>query len=224
MSLVSHRGAGGIAPENSLQAIDLAKKYTPVYIEVDIHCTADMVFVMYHGDIKQTYTGNRRPETYAQLKKQIPTLLKLEQLLEKDDHTHAFMFDIKCADDIDDLISYLKHQGVPSSVGFTSPHEDALQKLKVAFPHSVTLISQKYQAGPIRAIELARDRGFNGISLNKWWLGPLPYFLWNYYKKQIMVYTIDSPIWQWWAQTFFPNILLCTNHPERYRKRFKFYK
>lgn len=220
MSLVSHRGAGGLAPENSWEAIKVAKKYKPVFIEADIHCTADMVFVMYHGDIKQTYTGNRRPETYVQLKKQIPSLLKLEELLEKDDHSFAFMFDIKCADDIDDLIAYLQQQGVPSSVGFTSPHEDALAKLNVAFPHSISLISQKYQAGPIHAIELARYYEFSGISLNKWWLGPLPYFLCKYYKKQIMVYTIDNRLWQWWAQTFFPNILLCTNRPDIYRRSF----
>ena len=180
MSLVSHRGAGGIAHENSLKAIELAKTFNPVFIEVDIHCTTDMVFIMYHGDIKQTYTGNRRPETYAALKKSIPSLLTLKQLLESDNHAYAFMFDIKCADDINELIDYLKLQGVPSSVGFTSPHEQALAKLKEAFPHCVTLIAQKYQAGPIRAIELARDHNFSGISLNKWWLGPLPYFLCKY--------------------------------------------
>ena len=72
MSLVSHRGASGLAPENSLQAILAAQKYKPVFIETDIHCTADMVFVMYHGDVKEAYAGHRRPETYMQLKKQIP--------------------------------------------------------------------------------------------------------------------------------------------------------
>ena len=221
MSLVSHRGGAGLAHENSLEAILLAQSYKPVFIEVDVHATADLVFVMYHGDIKQTYSGNRRPETYAELKKSIPELLKLESLLEHRDITTPLLLDIKCADDIDDLVSYLQHQGLPSAVGFTSPHEDALFKLKKAFPDATTLISQKYQAGPIRAIELARDKGFSGISLNKWWLGPLPYFMCKHYRKKIMVYTIDHSLWQWWAQTFFSDIMLCTNHPERYRKRFK---
>ena len=220
MSLVSHRGAGGLAVENSREAIDKAKTYSPVFIEVDIHCTADMVFVLYHGDIKQTYSGNRRPETYTELKKNIPTLMKLDELLDKDDHNCAYMFDIKCADDIDDLVTYLQKNGVPSSVGFTSPHAAALKKLKEAFPHAITLIAQKYQAGPIKAIELARDAQFSGISLNKWWLGPLPYFMCKHYKKIIMVYTIDNRLWQWWAQTFFPDILLCTNRPDRYRQTF----
>lgn len=220
MSLVSHRGAGGIATENGAKAIAIAKTHSPVYIEVDIHCTADMVFVLYHGDLKQTYTGNRRPETYSELKNKIPTLLKLDNLLDSDDHSTAFMFDIKCADDIDDLVLYLQNNGVPSSVGFTSPHAEALKKLKAAFPHAITLIAQKYQAGPIKAIELARDADFTGISLNKWWLGPLPYFLCKHYNKQIMVYTIDNSIWQWWAQTFFPDIMLCTNRPDKYRKLF----
>lgn len=220
MSLVSHRGAAGLATENTAAAINVAKKYKPVFIEVDIHATADLVFVMYHGDVKQTYSGNRRPETFNQLKKQLPELLTLEELLDSDDHTHAFMFDIKCADDIDDLIVYLEKRGLPSSVGFTSPHADALAKLKAAFPHSITLIAQPYHHGPIAAIEHARNFGFNGISLNKWWLGPLPYFLCKHYKKKLMVYTIDHKVWMWAAQTFFPDVMLCTNHPERYRSIF----
>ena len=130
------------------------------------------------------------------------------------------MFDIKCADDIDDLVAYLMQQNIPSSVGFTSPHVDALAKLKAAFPHSITLISQKYQDGPVRAIEIARDKGFTGISLNKWWLGPLPYLMCRHYGKLMMVYTIDNKLWQWWAQTFFPDIMLCTNRPDKYRRLF----
>ena len=221
MSLVSHRGAGGLSTENSKKAIQLAKKYKPVFIEVDIHCTADMVFVLYHGDVKQAYSGGKRPETFAELKKQQPTLLRLEELLELDDHTHAFLFDIKCADAIDDLIAYLTHQGIPSSVGFTSPHAEALEKLNQAFPNSITLLAQPYHHGPVVAIELARDKNFDGVSLNKWWLGPLPYIMCKHYKKILMVYTIDHKLWMWFAQTFFPDILLCTNHPERYRSIFK---
>jgi len=220
MSLVSHRGAAGLAHENSLEAIKRATKYKPVFIETDIHCTTDGVFVMYHGDIKQAYSGKNRPETYLQLKKLVPTLLKLEDLLKEKSVISAYLFDIKCADAIDNLITYFKEKGIPSSVGFTSPHARALYKLEKAFPHSITLISQPYQEGTIKAIELARDRGFDGISLNKWWLGPLPYFLCRHYKKQIMVYTIDNRMWQWIAQTFFPDIMLCTNHPERYRESF----
>ncbi len=224
MSLVSHRGAGGLVHENSLEAMKLAQTFKPIYIETDIHCTSDKVFVMYHGDLKQTLTGNNIPATYAELKKRVPTLLKLETLLERKDINTAFMFDIKCADVINDLVAYLKQQGIPSSVGFTSPHAVALYELKKAFPHAITLISQPYQEGPIKAIEYARDQGFSGISLNKWWLGPLPYLLCKRYKKQLMVYTIDNRIWQWAAQTFFPDIMLCTNFPNRYRQNFPLQK
>ncbi len=221
MSLVSHRGAAGLARENSIKAILLAQTFKPVFIETDIHCTADMVFVLYHGDLKQTYSGRNRPETYKELLTRMPELATLDELLSRKDISVPLLFDIKCADAVDDLVAYLLHKGVPSTVGFTSPHAEALLKLKDAFPHSVTLMSQPYQDGPIKAIELARDYGFSGISLNKWWLGPLPYLLCKQYGKQIMVYTINNKLWQWFAQTFFPDILLCTNHPDRYRSLFK---
>lgn len=220
MSLVSHKGAAGLAFGNSLKSILSAQTYKPVFIEIDVHCTADFVFVLYHGEVKRGYSGARLSETYSELKKKIPHLLKLEALLERKDINSALLLDIKCAEDIDDLISYLNHQGLPSSTGFTSPQAAALAKLKTAFPNSTTLIAQPYQEGPIKAIEYARDLDFSGISLNKWWLGPLPYLLCKRYKKQIMVYTIDNRIWQWAAQTFFPNIMLCTNRPDVYRHIF----
>ncbi len=220
MSLVSHKGAAGLARGNSLESILAAQKYKPTFIEIDVHCTADMVFVLHHGPVKRGYSGARLTETYPELKKQFSELLKLEDLLERKDITSALLLDIKCANEIDDLLAYLKQQGLPSSVGFTSPHVIALNKLKHAFPYATTLIAQPYQEGPIKAIEYARDQGFSGISLNKWWLGPLPYFLCRRYGKQIMVYTIDHRLWQWAAQAFFPDIMLCTNHPERYRRSF----
>jgi len=213
MSLISHRGAAGLAHENSYESIQLAKKYNPIYIEVDVHRTKDGIFVMYHGDIKQAYNGSDRPETYKQLKATIPTLITLEELLKTDDHSVPFLFDIKCADSVKDLITFFQTHTLPKDSGFTAPHESSLIALKNAYPESLTLIAQKYQAGPIRAIELARDRGFSGISLNKWWLGPLPYLLCKLYKKQIMVYTIDHKVWIKWALRFFPNIMLCTNYP-----------
>lgn len=220
MSLVSHRGAAGIAHENSWEAITFAKKYKPAFIEVDVHRTIDGVFVMYHGDLKQTYSGKDRAETYTQLKKSIPMILTLEELLNKDDGLVPFMLDIKCADAVHELVMFLKKHTVPKGSGFTSPHESSLLALQKAFPTAITLISQKYQAGPIRAIELARDRGFSGISLNKWWLGPLPYFMCKYYKKQIMVYTINHKVWMRFAQKFYPRIMLCTNYPNIYRDVF----
>lgn len=220
MSLVSHRGAAGIAHENSLQAIKIAKTFKPQFIEVDVHRTSDGVFVMYHGDIKQAYNGADRPESLKQLKQSVPTLLTLEELLHKDDHSCPLLFDIKCADSVNDLVTFFQIHSLPKGSGFTAPHETALIVLKKAFPHAITLIAQKYQAGPIRAIELARDRGFSGISLNKWWLGPLPYFMCKYYKKQIMVYTIDHSLWIRFAQKLYPSILLCTNNPNKYRDIF----
>ncbi len=222
MSLVSHKGAAGLAHGNSLAAIQAAQTYKPVFIELDVHCTADMVFVLHHGPVKRGYSGGSLEETYAQLKKRFPSLYRLEDLLERHDIASALLLDIKCSDHLDDLVAYLQHQGLPSSVGFTTPHLHVLERLKETFPQAPTLIAQPYQEGPIKAIELARSRGFSGISLNKWWLGPLPYFMCRHYKKQMMVYTIDNPLWMWFAQTFFPDIMLCTNHPERYRKLFPF--
>ena len=220
MYLISHKGAAGLAHENSLDAIAAAKQYKPHYIEVDVHRTSDGVFVLYHGDIKQTYTGKNIPASYIKLKSVVPTLLKLEDLLRNDDRSCAFMFDIKCGDAVNDLIAFFNKHSLPKKSGFTTPHERTLVALKKAFPSALTLISQPYQTGPIRPIELARDRGFDGISLNKWWLSPLPYFMCKYYKKQLMVYTINHKFWMRWAKKLYPYAMICTNYPDKYRSSY----
>lgn len=201
MPLISHRGAAGLAPENSLESISVANRYKPVFIEVDVHRTIDGEFVLYHGDIKQTWSGAPRPETFRQLRARVPHLPTLRQAL-KHRTKVPLMLDIKCTEAVEELISLLREEEMPSSTAFTSPHPGALYALKRAFPASKTFVSQPYHQGPTGSIELARDYGFSGISLNKWWLNPFVSWLCRRYGKDIMVYTVNHTFWIWFAQTF----------------------
>ena len=219
MPLISHSGAAGLAPENSLESITIANRYRPVFIEVDVHCTSDGVFVLFHGNIKQTWTGEPRSETYDELKAVHPQLTTLNKAL-KHKTRAPLLLDVKCAANVQDLIKMLQKEAMPSETAFTSPHAVALFALKKAFPNSKTFISQPYHHGPVGAIELARDYGFSGISLNKWWLSPFVSWLTRKYHKEIMVYTIDHSLWIWLAQAWYKHAYICTNYPNRYRKRF----
>ncbi|HUC95501.1 MAG TPA: glycerophosphodiester phosphodiesterase family protein [Candidatus Saccharimonadia bacterium] len=48
MRIISHRGAGSLAPENSLRSIQIAKKLNIFAIEIDIRLTKDNVVVIFH--------------------------------------------------------------------------------------------------------------------------------------------------------------------------------
>ena len=172
MRLVSHRGAGGLAHENSLRAAQIGDSYNPEFIEVDVHRTSDGVFVMYHGDLKRTYLGTPIDETYEELKAKVPTILTLEEFL-KHDFNSSILFDIKIRNSTDELIKIFKKFKL-NRPAFTSPHLLAMKSIKSAFPDAKIYISQPFHEGPFVPIQMAKKYSFAGVSLNKWWLGPYP--------------------------------------------------
>lgn len=56
--LVAHRGASGVAPENTLPAIEAALAAGVDAVEVDVQRTADGVLVLAHDDTWMRTTGN----------------------------------------------------------------------------------------------------------------------------------------------------------------------
>jgi glycerophosphoryl diester phosphodiesterase len=219
MTFISHRGAAGLKKENSLDAIKAGHSYKPSYVEIDIHHTKDGQFVIYHGSMKAAYLGKNIDETYATLKKRIPEVLTLKEFIQNAP-SRAYMLDIKIRTANEDLIKELK--GMPASMRaiFTSPHPKTLLALKNAFPTSKTFISQPYQEGPIRPLDLARQYGFDGICLNKWWVGPIVVRACKMSNKQILTYTIDRGITMRIIKKFFPDVTIITNRPDRYRHIF----
>ena len=52
MSLViAHRGAKGVAPENTLRAIQLAADQGAEWVELDVMLTADEVPIIFHDPV-----------------------------------------------------------------------------------------------------------------------------------------------------------------------------
>ena len=61
VEIISHRGAAGLAPENSLEAIKKAVKLNVDKIEIDIHMTSDgEIVVMHDKKVNRTTNGKGR--------------------------------------------------------------------------------------------------------------------------------------------------------------------
>lgn len=219
MTFISHRGAAGLKKENSLEAIIAGHSYNPSYVEVDIHHTKDGVFVIYHGSVKAAYLGKNIDETYKSLKKRLPGLLSLKDFIQKAPK-RPYMLDIKIRTANEELIKELKQMPSVMRAMFTSPHPKTLEALKKAFPDSKTYISQPYQEGPIRPLDLARQYNFDGICLNKWWMGPFLVRACKIANKEILTYTVDRGITMKIIKKFFPEVTIITNRPDRYKNIF----
>lgn len=205
-----------MAHENSLRAAQIGDSYGPEFIEVDVNRTSDGIFVMYHGDLKRTYLGTPIDETYEELKAKVPTVLTLEEFL-KHDFNSSVLFDIKIRNSTDELIKVFK-KWQPKGLAFTSPHVLAMKSLSKAFPDAKIYISQPFHEGPFRPIQLARKYNFTGVSLNKWWLGPYPYFACKRSNLEYLNYTVDRAITMRVIARLFPHVLVTTNRPDRYPK------
>lgn len=219
MTFISHRGAAGIKKENSLDAIKAGHSYKPSYVEVDIHHTKDGQFVIYHGSMKAAYLGKNIDETYDALKNRVPDVLTLKEFI-KNAPVRAYMLDIKIRTANNELIKELKKMPKEMRAVFSSPHPKTLQALKNAFPDSKTFISQPYQEGPIRPLDLARQYNFDGICLNKWWIGPFVVRACRMSNKQILTYTVDRGFTMKVIKKFFPDVTIITNRPDRYKTIF----
>ncbi|MDD2214827.1 MAG: glycerophosphodiester phosphodiesterase family protein, partial [Oscillospiraceae bacterium] len=61
IKLTSHRGASWQAPENTLEAIDLAREQQADYVEIDVRLTSDGVPVILHDSSLRRTTGLNQP-------------------------------------------------------------------------------------------------------------------------------------------------------------------
>ena len=59
MDLIAHRGASGLAPENTLAAFALALQHEPEWIELDVHVTLDGELVVMHDATVDRTTNGR---------------------------------------------------------------------------------------------------------------------------------------------------------------------
>ena len=72
MELMAHRGASGLAPENTLAAFARCLEYDPEWIELDVHASADgAIIVMHDATVDRTTDGSGAIAdlTLAQLKR-----------------------------------------------------------------------------------------------------------------------------------------------------------
>ncbi len=57
VQVVCHKGANKLAPENTMAAARICAEWGVDYIEVDVHTSADGVFVLFHGPYLQRTTN-----------------------------------------------------------------------------------------------------------------------------------------------------------------------
>ena len=217
--IIGHRGAAGLALENSTESIRAALRSDVDVVEFDVHRTKDNKLVVVHdGD-----TGRVADQT---VDINSVTLDELRQLkLKNGEHlptlddalgilgSKPVIIDVKDEGSAGELVQTLK-RWPKAQVSFASFKHGELRILRDRLP-DVPLYVLEHLA-PWDIIHSAVNLRAHGIGLNKWLMNPLTYYLAQRYHLELYVYTLNSGFMGRLFRRWYPNVHICTDHPEKF--------
>jgi glycerophosphoryl diester phosphodiesterase len=219
MKIFGHRGARGLAPENTIASFKRALEYNVDAIELDVHLTKDGQLVCVHDPVIPAGAESYHvPEyTYAELRSVKPDLPTLAQAVRSIHRRVPVIIEIKkdaagaavavCVQDFLDNGWHL------SDFEFCSFLQRPLAEIHAAFPDAVVIPNGNWST--TRTIWRAHRLGTRRISMNQRWL-------WRGYLRlmhrrgwQVSSYTINNPEQAHkWEQYLYA---IYTDYPDRFR-------
>lgn len=219
MKIVGHRGAAGLALENTIASIQAAKKAGVDAIEFDIRLTADGHFMLCHDVTTKrisTKTHNIGAKTKAFLTKVLlhndEPMPSLDQALKAAGTTPVFI-EVKGSDWAKQLARALKTQS-PRRIYVIAIDHAELIRFHALIPEIKTFAVQQFHAAELfETIKTAQRTGLTGVDMNFWLLNPLTYWLAKRQGLEVMVYTVNQRWIAWFLNRFFPDIAITTDKP-----------
>jgi glycerophosphoryl diester phosphodiesterase len=219
MTIIGHRGAAGLALENTVESIQAAIAAGVDAVEFDVRATADQQLVLVHdkhtGRISNK-TLHIHQHTLARLRK-MPLLnghppSTLTEALQAARHVPV-LIEGKEANWAEPLAAFLKKQPKDLNCKVISFNLQELYRFKLLMPDIKTYALEHTK--PIGVIQSAQLLGLDGVDINFWLLNPLTYILARRCKLDIIVYTVNSPFLARFLRLFYPRISITSDVPDR---------
>jgi glycerophosphoryl diester phosphodiesterase len=222
MKIIGHRGAAGLALENTLPSIELARLLGVDTIEFDVRKTADDQLVLCHDVDLSRISGS--DAVVGQL-----TLKELQSITLSDEHSvvPTLKQALRMAHPTPVIIELKEHGCVPQ----------LLELLEGFRSHDITVASFKHgelaelrarrpdlklfgleRTKPFDIIQTARSLRLNGVGMIFWLLNPLTYWMIKRSKLDLYVYTLNFRTVGRFVRLLYPDAAICTDHPEWYIK------
>lgn len=219
MKIIGHRGAAGLALENTLESIHAARKAGVDGIEFDIRLTADNQLILNHD----SHTG-RTATTKSKIKHS--RLHKLKTiLLRNDQRIPTVMQALRECKDTPAVIEPKGNDWAEPLSEILKPFINQRQTKVIAFNHSElgkfanlcpkVATYALHRTSALDALNAARQYGLDGIDINFWLLNPLTYWLARWHKLDIIVYTVNSPFLARFIAILYPAVALTSDRPDR---------
>ena len=218
--IIGHRGAAGLALENSHESILVALDYPIDAIEFDVRRTLDGRLIVLHdphtGRIanEKVWVNTKTLDELRALRlKNGQSISTLEEVLHVIGDKKPVVIDVKDPGCTDTLVRILA-DNPKVRASFTSLLTEELVKLHAARP-DVTICVRDI-INPFRILGTARLAGAEAISLNMRLMNPLTYRLARKRGLEVRIYTVNSPRLVRFFRKVYPGITVYTDYPERF--------
>lgn len=218
MKVIGHRGAAGLALENTLESIKAAVDAGVDAVEFDVRLTSDGHFVLCHDESLSRVSD--QPHLIKEVAaehigsiilnngEKLPTLSEALVLA----GNTPVVIETKGSNWAKPLAALLKLQPTTAASVISFNHHELAAFAKLA-PSTPTYAIERTR--PFEVIQIAKQSQFTGVDMNFWILNPLTYWLARRKKLEIIVYTVNFKWIAWFLSILFPRISITTDHPHQ---------
>jgi glycerophosphoryl diester phosphodiesterase len=196
MYIVGHRGARGLAPENTIKAIQKGIEHHADELEIDLRVTKDSVVILQHDEYLTDPNGERHEisaNSYEFLLQRKSDLTSLEQALEFAGPKQALYLEVKPEADTDPIIKlvgdFYAHGW--KNLKLASFSQARLIELHKALPEVPVIVIEKWSG--VRASKRAKELNTKYVCMNERWLW------WGFIRPvtkrgwKLYCYTLNDP-------------------------------
>ncbi len=218
MKIISHRGAAGLATENTMQALLVGARSGANRVEFDVWTSKDGIPVVFHdADFRRMAGVNKRifNLTYDEIKK-IRThdgnkIITARQALDALGSKPVF-FEIKdfyLSKGTLSVLSDYKHR----DIWVSSNNHKVLVQLAKKLPDVKLFASTILH--PQETLRLVRKRQLHGLALHFIWFNVFIYLYCKRHNVKLVLYTVNNRLLLKHFSKFYPDLIVCTDYPDR---------
>ncbi len=172
MYIVGHRGAKGLAPENTLAAFQKALEFNVDEIETDVRLTKDGRLALVHDRTLKRLTGKKlaiADHTYAELQAVKPDIATLEEAIRLIDKRIPLRIEVKPGVPVEPVVTmindFLSHGWQNSNFLLASFSHKTLLELHRALPDIEKAVIERFSG--VRATHRARQVNTKRLVMNQ---------------------------------------------------------
>ncbi len=223
MKIIGHRGARGLAPENTIAGLRKGLEHHADELEFDLRVTHDGIVILHHNPELIDPDSQKHviaSTDYAVLKHHKPDLVTFEEVLEQIGHLVPLYIEVKPRVNTKPIVkiikSYLKKGWRPEYFLLGSFSQKTLLELHAALPNIEKIVIEHWSG--VRAHYRARQLGTKWLSMDQHWLW------WGFIRAtsksgyRLYTFSLNNPgkarRWAKWGLYG-----AVTDYPDRFEKR-----